>query len=73
VKINVSFDKKKTAQAYLKADDYFLALYDVYHMLISAHKYEGRTVDELYEAMQDILSDYSINIYDDPDFGDDVS
>ena len=73
MKITVNFNKKETAQAYLKADDYYLALYDVYQMLRSAQKHETRTVDELYDAMHDIFSDYGIDINGDPDFWDDVS
>jgi hypothetical protein len=73
VKIQVTFDKKDTAQAYLKADDYFLALYDTWQLLRQGWKYEEIPIDQLYDRFFGILSEYGINIDDEVDFWDDVS
>ena len=77
MKVQITFDKAETAQAYLSAPDYYNALSDIYNALRNEYKYSEKPMplDEFYEELFfEILSDNGIvDITDYPDFSDDVS
>ena len=77
MKVQITFDKAETAQAYLSAPDYYNALSEVYDALRHEYKYAEvkLSLDEFYEEVFfKILSNNGIvDITDYPDFSDDVS
>ena len=77
MKVQITFDKAETAQAYLSAPDYYNALSEVYDALRHEVRYEGLplTLESFYsDVFFKILSNNGIvDITDYPDFSDDVS
>ena len=77
MKVQITFDKAETAQAYLSAPDYYNALSDIHNALRNEYKYSENpmSLDVFYDdVLFTVLSNNGIvDICDYPDFSDDVS
>lgn len=68
MKVTIHFNKAETAKAYLRADDYFFAMQEIYFLL---HKQKNI---EVIEEFEEVAAKYGIDYMNDmPEFSDDVS